>query len=62
MKTFTARDLNQKRQEIREAIRANQIEFMKYGLTTIESNTPTWIHSDMRWIPNQVELFEVPYK
>ena len=46
--------------EIREDIKTNFTELYKpLGLTTIEANTKTWLHTDCRNIPDQKELFIV---
>jgi hypothetical protein len=49
-------------EDIRNVIRANHVEFMKHGLTTIERSTPTWLHMDMRWMKDRETLYEVNYK
>jgi hypothetical protein len=48
-------------EEIREDIKKNFIEFRKNGLTTIENDTPTWLHFDCR-ITKRDTLFEIDYK
>lgn len=48
-------------EDLREVIRINFAHFNKFGLTTIEKSTPTWLHVDMRQTGMQ-ELFEVNYK
>ena len=46
---------------IRNIIRANWSKLQPLGLTTIEKETPTWLHCDMRWTGLDT-LLEVPYK
>lgn len=49
-------------EEVRSEIRKNFAELNRmFGLSTIEKDTPTWVHVDFRWtgLPS---LFEVPYK
>ena len=48
-------------EEVREVIRKNWKEFRECGITTIESNTPTWVHVDCRWTGLDT-LLEVPYQ
>ena len=36
-------------EEIRQDIIKNWDTYRKFGLTTIESGTPTWLHVDCRW-------------
>ena len=36
-------------EEIRKDIIRNFDQFRKFGLTTIEADTPTWLHADCRW-------------
>lgn len=45
-------------EEVRNIIRNNYVKLKRIGLSTIEKNTPTWIHLDIRW-SNKSELFEV---
>lgn len=44
--------------EIHQVIKQNESAFMDKGLTTLESVkiAKGWLHSDMRWIPNQTEI------
>lgn len=46
--------------EARNEIRKKYHLFRANGLTTIEKNTPTWLHCDCRHTGTD-ELFEVPY-
>lgn len=46
-------------EEFRQIIRDNFEELNKLGLTTIELNTPTWLHLDMRFTGLNY-LYEVP--
>lgn len=47
---------------IRDEIRRNFIALKaRFGLTTIEKDCHTWVHSDNRWT-NMEELFEVPFQ
>ena len=50
--------------EIHEVIYKYEDMFMEAGLTTVESveDAPTWLHSDLRWIPNQKEILTVRYR
>lgn len=34
----------------------------RFGLTTIELDTPTWVHTDLRWTNRPAVLLEVPFK
>lgn len=50
---------------IRKEIRKSFFYFHKWGyLTTIEKDTPTWLHCDIRniGVTIQTSVFEVPYK
>ena len=48
-------------EQIRNEIRASYAHFQEWGLTTIEKDTPTWLHIDCR--PSKLDdLYEVPYK
>lgn len=51
-------------EKIREEIRNNYSKFRVEGLTTIESNTPTWNHIDIRDTSflNSEKLYEVPFQ
>lgn len=49
-------------EEIREVIRDNYTRFHDTGLTTIEKDTSTWVHVDVRTTINPSKLFEVPYR
>lgn len=47
---------------IREYIRKNFIHLnQEFGLTTIEKDTPTWVHVDLRYTGLE-HLMEVPFK
>lgn len=46
---------------VRNVIRKNWPKFRAYGLTTIEKDTPTWVHIDVRFTGLQT-LLEVPYQ
>lgn len=48
-------------EHFRNLIRANFNQLNKLGLTTIELNTPTWLHIDMRYTGLDY-LYEVPYR
>ena len=48
-------------EEVRNLIRQQWEAFAFVGLTTIEKDTPTWIHCDCRYTGLD-HLFEVPYK
>jgi len=48
-------------EEIRDKIRFNFDHLKQFGLTTIEKDTPTWLHCDMRWTGLDT-LLEVPYR
>lgn len=52
--------------EFRQFIRDNFTHLNKFGLTTIELGTSTWLHIDMRWIHpsfhNPNVLYEVPFR
>ena len=50
-----------KAEDVRKIIRANWSEFKAAGLTTIEKDTPTWVHMDCRYTGLET-LYEVPYK
>lgn len=52
---------NQDPEEIRIYIEKNFDTFKNYGLTTIELNTPTWLHFDCRQT-NLNYLFKVKYQ
>lgn len=46
---------------VRNEIRRNWPVFKAAGLTTIEKDTPTWVHIDVRYTGMET-LLEVPYK
>jgi hypothetical protein len=46
--------------EVRQDIIDNFDVYKELGLTTIEANTPTWLHKDCRNIPNQTKINIVP--
>ena len=46
---------------VRSEIRKNAEYFMAHGLTTIEKDTPGWVHVDCRWTGMDT-LLEVPMK
>jgi len=47
---------------IRQIVRLNyDTLIVKFGISTIEKDTPTWCHVDCRWTGLN-ELLEVPYK
>ena len=48
-------------EEVRQLIRDNFSELNKLGLTTIEKNTDTWTHVDVR-CTNMNTLLEVPFQ
>lgn len=48
-------------EEVRTELRKNFSKFHALGLTTIEKDTPTWVHIDMRWTQSII-LLEVPYQ
>lgn len=48
-------------EEARQTIRKNWAFFKSKGLTTIENNTPSWIHADCRFT-GLTTLYEVPYQ
>ena len=48
-------------EELRQIVRDNFPELKLLGLTTIEKNTPTWVHIDCRYTDLSV-LLEVNYK
>ena len=50
--------------EIHKIIKENNDLFMSKGLTCVESvkDAPTWLHSDMRWIPDQKTILVVRYR
>lgn len=49
-------------EEIRDIVRNNYVFLNeKFGVTTIEKNTPTWCHVDLR-LTLMDKLFEVKYK
>ncbi|MEI6062053.1 MAG: hypothetical protein WCR72_15230 [Bacteroidota bacterium] len=48
-------------EHIRREIRLNFALFKAAGLTTIEKDTPTWVHADCRFTGIET-LYEVPYK
>lgn len=50
-----------KSEDVRNIIRANWNEFKAVGLTTIEKDTPTWVHMDCRYTGLET-LYEVNYK
>ncbi|MFZ4545929.1 MAG: D-Ala-D-Ala carboxypeptidase family metallohydrolase [Bacteroidales bacterium] len=50
-----------KAEEVRKEIRKMWPELKALGLTTIERDTPTWVHLDCRYTGLD-ELLEVPYK
>lgn len=45
---------------VRNHLRRNFTAYQTLGLTTIESDTPTWVHMDCRWTGLNT-LFEVGY-
>lgn len=47
--------------EVRFFIRKNFKELNDWGLTTIEQDTPTWVHCDCRWTGLDT-LLEVPFQ
>jgi hypothetical protein len=47
--------------ELRKIIIANENTFLGAGVTTVESDTPTWLHVDCRYTGLNKILF-VPYK
>ncbi len=53
--------LNGNTEDVRNIIRKNWDKFKSLGLTTIEKDTPTWVHLDCRYTGLDT-LFEVPYK
>lgn len=48
-------------EEARNSIRKNWAFFKSKGLTTIEKDTPTWVHADCRFTGLD-SLYEVPYQ
>jgi len=48
-------------EEVRKEIRRMWHEFKAAGLTTIEKDTPNWVHIDVRFTGLET-LLEVPYK
>ncbi len=48
-------------EDFRNLIRENFTELNKLGLTTIELNTPSWLHIDMRFT-GITTLYEVPFR
>ncbi len=48
-------------ESFRDLIRENFEELSKLGLSTIEKDTPTWLHVDMRDTGTET-LYEVPFK
>ena len=48
-------------EQVRQAIRNNWPKFKAAGLTTIELNTPTWVHIDCRFTGLDT-LYEVPFQ
>lgn len=49
-------------EEVRNYIRKNYSSiYQNYGITTIEQDTPTWVHVDKRFTGLN-KLFEVPFK
>jgi hypothetical protein len=51
---------NTKPEVVRQIIRDNWEELKALGLTTIEKDTPTWVHIDCRYT-GMDELYECPY-
>ena len=49
-------------EEIHRTIQDNYERFNDAGLTTIEKDTPTWTHVDIRSTMNPKKIFEVPYQ
>ncbi|KKN68328.1 hypothetical protein LCGC14_0452040 [marine sediment metagenome] len=49
-------------QEIIREIQIYYKQFNDVGLTTIEKDTPTWVHIDVRRTLNPTKLFEVPFQ
>lgn len=47
--------------EIHKAIQDNETEFLANGLTCVEDvlDATGWLHSDVRWIPNQTKILVV---
>ena len=50
-----------KSEDVRNIIRSNWKFLKEAGLTTIEKDTPTWVHLDVRYTGLET-LYEVPYK
>lgn len=50
-----------KAEDVRNLIRENWELFKAVGLTTIELDTPSWVHIDVRYTGLST-LYEVPYK
>lgn len=48
-------------EKMRNFIRLNFSKLKEFGLSTIEKDTPTWLHLDIR-TTNLLTLYEVPYK
>lgn len=48
--------------ELMEFVKEKYSVLKEYGLTTMEANTPTWVHLDIRWVMNNDKLLIVPYK
>lgn len=48
-------------EKIRNTIRKNYDTFKQMGITTIEKDTPSWLHIDCRYTEME-RLYEVPYK
>jgi hypothetical protein len=48
-------------EEVRQLIRNNWTTLKAIGLTTIEKDTPTWVHIDCRYTGMET-LLEVPYQ
>lgn len=48
-------------EEVRKYIRLNFEYYRSLGLTTIEKDTPTWTHLDLRWTGVE-ELYEVEWR
>lgn len=48
-------------EEVRQLIRENYQELNNLGLTTIEKDTPAWVHFDVRFT-GKSELNEIPYQ
>ena len=49
-------------EKLRQLVRNNWEKFKAVGITTMEKDTPTWLHLDCRYTTTPETLYEIPYQ